>query len=75
MERKWKMENRAHAKGARRANKALGVKRSWQVYDGKSCAAVVTINNRIVSAAPPFQKYVGQLLAILPRAWGVKKGS
>lgn len=42
-------------------------KKSWQIYDGKTCASVITINNRIVSAPPEFQRFVGQLLATLPR--------
>jgi len=43
------------------------VKKTWQVYDGHDCATVTTINNRIVAASPPFQRFVGQLLATLPR--------
>lgn len=41
--------------------------KTWQVYDGKTCGVVKTVNNRIVSADPEFQRFVGQLLATLPR--------
>ena len=43
------------------------VKKSWQFYDGKACGTVMTVNNRIVSASQEFQRFVGQLLATLPR--------
>lgn len=68
------MEDQANQPPARKTGRPVAVKRSWQIYDGKDCATIVTVNNRIVSAAPPFRKYVGQLLATLPRSMRVEQG-
>lgn len=48
-------------------------KKSWFVFDGTNSGSVTTVNNRIVAADPPFKRYVGQLLATLPRTHQVVK--
>ena len=49
------------------------VTKSWQLYDGKACGSIVTINNRIISAPSAFKRYVGQLLPTLPLTTKVTK--
>ena len=58
-------DNQAVGRAAGAARRPL--KKSWQVYDGAACGTVITLRNRIVGAPPEFKRYMGQLLATLPR--------
>jgi hypothetical protein len=67
------MEHHGQHKRPTGASERFAVKRSWHVYDGIASGTVVTVNNRIVRASPTFKRYVGQLIATLPRRHQVVK--